>query len=255
MILETQDVSVRFGGLVALDSISIQVAEREVVGLIGPNGAGKTTLFNAVSGIVPVAGGTIRFEGRDIGRLPIHRRARLGIGRTLQTPTLMPAHSVLENLIAAAANLWKSRIGLVLDRAGEIADAVGVFEYLHTAVRDLPAGVLREVDIARALMTQPKVVLLDEPAAGLHGAEKARLLNLIASLPEKFDTAVVLIEHDMEVVMRAANRIFVLDFGCMLAHGAPEEIRTNRSVIEAYLGVDVETDGPALVSGGAEATP
>ncbi|MEW6475461.1 MAG: ABC transporter ATP-binding protein [Actinomycetota bacterium] len=249
MILDADDVTVRFGGLVALDSVSLHVDQQEIVGLIGPNGAGKTTFFNALSGVVPVARGTLRVDGHDLGKLPMFRRARLGIGRTLQTPTLMLGHSVLENLVAASADLWKTSTAAVVEQAAQVAEAVGVARYFHTSVRDLPAGVLREVDIARALMTRPKLLLLDEPAAGLHGAEKQRLLTLIANLPDDFGAAVVLIEHDMEVVMNAAHRVYVLDFGRLLAHGSPEQIRADRTVIEAYLGVDVDSDRPAVVRG------
>ncbi|MHB8718231.1 MAG: ABC transporter ATP-binding protein [Candidatus Dormibacteria bacterium] len=249
-LLEVRGVGKRFGGVQALDSVSATVHRGEIVGLIGPNGAGKTTLFNCISGVLAPDSGTIACDGRDLARVSVHGRARLGIARTFQNLQLFGTMTVLENCMVAFDSF--ARRGMVGDalrmpwarfeeeRARERAMAILHFLDIEaTAPRltaDLPAGLQRRVELARALCLRPSLLLLDEPAAGLDAAETAELATLLRRARERLEVSMLLVDHDMSLVMRVCDHITVLDFGRVIAAGGAEEIRTNPTVITAYLG-------------------
>ncbi len=249
-LLQLDEVTIRFGGLTAVSSVSLQIGEGELVGLIGPNGAGKTTAFNLITGVYQPTGGVISFAGKNTASLKPHRLARLGIARTFQNIRLFASMSVFDNVRTAVQlhrphgvrnALWRGK-GF---RDGEAAVARQVMELLEIfhlgkfrdePAKSLPYGEQRRLEIVRALATQPKLLLLDEPAAGMNPTEKAELTKLIRFVKEKFKISVLLVEHDMQVVMGICERIVVLDYGVKIAEGAPEEIRKNPAVIAAYLG-------------------
>jgi branched-chain amino acid transport system ATP-binding protein len=224
--------TVRFGGVTALDAVSLEVPPGTVVGLIGPNGAGKTTCFNVLSGFLAPGGGAVLVDGQVVGREPAERRTARGLARTFQTPLLFSGETVLGNLLVAAGG----RAGGEAE-AERVLRAVGLTSFADRSVRNLPFGLQRLVEIARALMTRPGVLLLDEPAAGLSAAETDRLRRLVAALPVRLGLSVVLIEHDVELVMAVAERVYVLDFGELIAAGPPEAVRADPAVQRAYLGV------------------
>jgi branched-chain amino acid transport system ATP-binding protein len=249
-LLEVRGVSVRFRGLVALDGVSLSVSRGEVVGLIGPNGAGKTTLFNTITGLQRADAGSISFDGREVAALSADRRSRLGIGRTFQTPQLIARLSVYDNILlgcqARMRNGWfadglrlpASYRNEVLARR-EVDDVVaelGLGEHVHRGVGELPLGVRRLVEIARALCTRPKLLLLDEAASGIGREESWQLTDLFSRIRREHDLSMLVVEHDVDFVLSLCDYVYVLDFGRMIARGTPDVVRSNPEVIAAYLG-------------------
>ncbi|MDQ1433293.1 MAG: branched-chain amino acid transport system ATP-binding protein [Actinomycetota bacterium] len=236
-LLEIDEVSVQFGGLLAVDDASLSVPERCVTGLIGPNGAGKTTLFNVITGLQAPSGGRVRLDGTDITRRRPYRRARLGIARTFQRLEAFGSLTARENVLVALEmrRRWaKSRYdsGKIAD---ELLERVGAAQVADKRVDSLPTGSARLVELARALATDPKVLLLDEPSSGLDEQETDALGVLLHELTAD-GLAVLLVEHDMPLVMDACTHISVLDFGRIIARGTPAEIQADPSVQRAYLG-------------------
>jgi branched-chain amino acid transport system ATP-binding protein len=248
-ILRIEGVTKRFGGLVAVDNVSFEVETGEVFALIGPNGAGKTTLFNCITGLFKPTLGTVTFLGRDLTGSPPHRTAKAGIARTFQNIRLFEYMSALDNVRLGHhsrmhAKLWDSLLKTPYERREEervaeqslqLLKLVGLERQADSYARNLAYGQQRRLEIARALATDPKLLLLDEPAAGFTPQEKVELLDLVQVILSRGIT-VFLIEHDMRVVMQASKRIVVLDHGEKIAEGTPGEVRNNQRVIEAYLG-------------------
>jgi len=248
-ILELAGVSKRFGGLLAVSNVSFSIDQGEIISMIGPNGAGKTTAFNCVTGLYPVSAGDVRLDGLSINGLPPHRVTKLGIARTFQNIRLFSYMTAVDNVMVGAHWWMKERVwdgALKTPRARreerevqawalDLLAQLELANYAGSYARELPYGLQRRLEIARALATQPRLLLLDEPAAGLNAREKNDLMALIARLRSEGLT-IFLIEHDMRVVMEISDRIVVLDYGEKIAEGVPTEVRTNRRVIEAYLG-------------------
>jgi branched-chain amino acid transport system ATP-binding protein len=248
--LDIQGVTVRFGGLTALDDVSLTAAARQVTGIIGPNGAGKTTLLNAVCGFVRPQSGTVFFDGRSLTGLRAHRLAGLGIARTLQGVGLFRGLSVVENVMvgatpAARAGFWPALFGLprsdrderrLREQAVQALDRVGVADLADAMPGTLAYGLRKRVALARALVGRPRLLLLDEPASGLSENELPELGDLITKLAA--DAGVVVIEHRMDLVMSVCDEIFVLDFGKLIAAGTPGEVQADPAVTAAYLGAE-----------------
>jgi branched-chain amino acid transport system ATP-binding protein len=246
--LEISGITVRFGSLTALDNVSLTAQPRQVTGIIGPNGAGKTTLLNAVCGFVRPQAGQIRFEGRDLARIRPHQLAALGIGRTLQSIGLFRGLSVIENVMIGAsmtarAGFWSALAGLPRSDADErrlralsmqALDRVGAAEVADRMPQTLPHGPRKRVGLARALVSEPRLLLLDEPASGLAEDELPELGELITVIAK--DTGVLVIEHRMDLMMTVCDHIFVLDFGVLIAQGTPSQVQADPLVTEAYLG-------------------
>jgi branched-chain amino acid transport system ATP-binding protein len=248
--IRATDITVSFGGLVAVNSVSFTVPERSVVSLIGPNGAGKTTFFNVLTGLYKPDSGRVEFRDRDVTGLPPHRIAEAGLARTFQNIRLFGLMTAEENVMVAMHSQLKAGVLATLlrtsaqkreeqearERARELLDFVGISHTRDEYARSLSYGDQRRLEVARALALQPKVLLLDEPTAGMNPQESATFVEFIYKLREERDTSVLLIEHDMSVVMRVSERITVLDRGEKIAEGTAEQVRTDARVIEAYLG-------------------
>ncbi|HUF07649.1 MAG TPA: ABC transporter ATP-binding protein [Candidatus Binatia bacterium] len=251
LVLEVTALTKRFEGLVANHDINFTIPRRSIVSVIGPNGAGKTTLFNQITGFIEPTSGTIVFDGIDVSGLPPHKIVELGMARTYQNIRLFHNMTTLANVLVGhhvrmSAQWWQILFNTPSVQreeehtdafAYELLDLVGLSRrYADDLAKNLPYGDQRRLEIARALASRPKLLLLDEPTAGMNPAETRQMTDLIARLRRELGLTVVLIEHDMKVVMGISERITVLDYGELLAEGTPEEIRTNPSVIEAYLG-------------------
>jgi branched-chain amino acid transport system ATP-binding protein len=263
--LSVRGVTVRFGGLTALDDVTLTALPRQVTGIIGPNGAGKTTLLNVLCGFVKPEKGEIQFDGRELTKLRPHRLAGLGIARTLQGVGLFSGLSVVENVMVGAtsksrAGFWSGLLGLprsdrdeqrLRDLAMQALDRVGAADLADSLPGVLPHGPRKRVALARALVAQPRLLLLDEPASGLAENELRDLGELMIRLAE--DTSVVVIEHRMDLMMSVCNMIFVLDFGKVIAAGTPEQVQSDPAVTAAYLGTEdtASEDGDLLISGEA----
>lgn len=254
--LAVADLTVDFGGLRALDAVSIRVAEGRTVGLIGPNGAGKTTLFDSVLGLVTPTSGRVHLFENDVTSWPMHRRARLGLGRTFQRLELFGSLTVLENLIVAIESV--SSVGGLANellrrpasidvrrraqgRADEILEIVGLTELAATRAADLSIGLSRMLELGRALATEPRLLMLDEPSSGLNDEESAQLAELLVELRRSHALSLLVVEHDMEFVLGLSDHVYVLDFGRLIAEGTPSQVQRDPIVRAAYLGVDATT--------------
>jgi ABC-type branched-subunit amino acid transport system ATPase component len=264
-LLSAVDITVRFGGVVANDDVTMEVRSGEIVGLIGPNGAGKTTFFNAVSGFVTPDRGRVQALGHDVTTMPVHARAALGIGRTFQQMRLLPKLTVHENLLVATHmanrsgffdNLALTRTARDAERQAratvdEVVAALSIDAVQGHRVADLPFGVLRMVELARALVTKPRLLLLDEPASGLESEETELFGQILLDVRDRFSVTMLLIEHDMSLVMAVSDYVYVLEFGRMLAAGTCDQVQADEEVIAAYLGQPATvSDVPAPTGNG-----
>ncbi len=249
-IMEAQGVAKHFGGIVALSEYSLTIRKGELIGLIGPNGAGKTTVFNILSGVLAPTNGSILFDNKEIAGLGPVKTARAGIARTFQNIRLFDSMTVLDNIrtgfhCSMGRGLFSTILQLprqrrsehsMTRRAQQLAELIGIAHLLDKRSGDLPYGDQRRLEIARALALSPKLLLLDEPAAGMNPGETEDLVRTIRHIHKEFHLAILLIEHDMHLVMNLCERLQVLNYGCLLAEGTPSEIQNNPQVAEAYLG-------------------
>jgi len=253
-LLLLEKVDKIFGGLSALKQVSFEVPEKSIFGLIGPNGAGKTTLFNVITGVYSPDGGVIRFEGQSIGGQSPARVAERGIARTFQNIRLFRAMTVEENVMVAGHHLHQASVLAAMLRtraqvadearlrrhAGELLDVMGLGKHAEEVAGSLPYGSQRRLEIARALMLKPKLLLLDEPAAGMNSQEAAELERQIRFLRDEMGLTIVLVEHNMAVVMSVCEQVHVVDHGETIAHGTPEKVKKDPAVLAAYLGKSTE---------------
>ena len=249
-VLDVRNLGIDFGGLTAVDSFNITIGPTEISGLIGPNGAGKTTIFNLLTGVYQPTRGSVLVNGIDIKGMPIHKVNKLGIARTFQNIRLFTDMTALDNVkVGMHNNIKCSFIESLLhlpsfkkseekanERAMELLEFMGLAEFADVKAGSLPYGVQRRLEIVRALATNPSIILLDEPAAGMNPSETAELMHQIRRIRDTFHIAIFLIEHDMNLVMNVCEAIAVVNYGRIIAKGTPEEIRSNPAVIEAYLG-------------------
>ena len=252
-LLEVKQLTKHFGGLTAVGDVTLELNEGELVGLIGPNGAGKTTLFNLLTGVYEPSEGTITLDGHLLNGKQPYKIAALGLGRTFQNIRLFKDLTVLDNVLIAFSNHHKKHVFASFLRLqafykneealkAKAIDLLKIFDLdrdADTLAKNLAYGQQRRLEIVRALATEPKILFLDEPAAGMNPQETAELTDLIRRIKEEFKITIMLIEHDMNLVMDVTERIYVLEYGRLIAHGTPSEIKTNKRVIEAYLGGEV----------------
>jgi branched-chain amino acid transport system ATP-binding protein len=253
-ILKLENVTMKFGGLTAVNDVSMNIEERDLVAVIGPNGAGKTTLFNTITGIYTPTSGSVTFNGIDLKDIKSSEISKLGIARTFQNIRLFKNSTVLDNIKIAKhsrirygvmAGLLRNKEFLAEEKKIE-KESMSLLELFHLdtkahfLAKNLPYGEQRKLEMARALATEPKLLLLDEPAAGMNPTETKELTELIHFIRDQFNIAIILIEHDMRLVMEIAEKIFVLDYGNLIAKGSAAEIQNDKKVIEAYLGSEVE---------------
>lgn len=249
-LLDVKNLTKNFGGLTAVGDVTMHLNEGELVGLIGPNGAGKTTLFNLLTGVYEPSEGSVSLDGTLLNSKKPYKIASLGFSRTFQNIRLFKDMTVLENVLVGMANQNKSHVFASFLRLSKFyqseeelrqkaMDLLAIFNLdgdADTLAKNLPYGQQRRLEIVRALATEPKILFLDEPAAGMNPQETAELTQLIRQIKEEFDITIMLIEHDMSLVMEVTERIYVLEYGRLIAHGTPDEIKNNQRVIEAYLG-------------------
>jgi branched-chain amino acid transport system ATP-binding protein len=252
-ILDLEAVSQEFGGLLALDSVNLEVEENKIFGIIGPNGAGKTTLFNIITGIYTPTGGQIRYKGKVINGTAPYNMARMGIGRTFQNIRLFNKLSVLDNVKVGfhgvtRAGFFQALFGLpserreekwINSRACQLLEMVGLYEKRMEYADNLSYGEQRKLEIARALALKPSMLLLDEPAAGMNASEKLELTAFIRQIRKSEQLTILLVEHDMNVVMNICEQIAVLNYGRKIADGTPEQVKNDENVIQSYLGVEL----------------
>jgi branched-chain amino acid transport system ATP-binding protein len=249
-VLSLNNLTKKFGGLTAVDNVTFDIEEGEIFGLIGPNGAGKTTIFNLITGIYSITSGEVYFYDKKLENIKTFKIANMGITRTFQNIRLFKKLTVYDNVLTACHKLadysladsvirfgkYKIQEKLLNDKASELLKLMGLWDYKDVVASNLPYGLQRKLEIARALALEPKLLLLDEPAAGMNPEETIQLMELIKEIRDRFKLTVLIIEHHMDLIMGVCDRIFVLNFGIPLALGTPKEVQENKKVVEAYLG-------------------